>query len=243
MSNNLENNGVGEVQANEIIHKTTEIINQASALTVQNETNEGGSLKAGGEEKVSSYFTNLPIGELIATPFVELAKGQAALCEVYLQTLFQLAYDKPENAAYGSSGNSNETRILKFKFDKPIVESDGTVTKREMEINAPLLALVPLPAFLMDSADVSFEMEVNIATSSNETKVAEISSNLSLDVWKLKSSIAGKVSSNSSSSYSNTQKATYSISAHASQQGTTEGMAKLTSLLTEAMEPIVVDSK
>ena len=36
-----------------------------------------------GNEVVSA-FTDLPMGLLISQPFLEIAKGQAALCEVYL---------------------------------------------------------------------------------------------------------------------------------------------------------------
>ena len=41
-------------------------------------------------------------------------------------------------------------------YTRPIVdEASGAVTPTEFTIDAPLLSLVPLPAFTMDSADVT----------------------------------------------------------------------------------------
>lgn len=37
-------------------------------------------------------FSGLPLGQLICAPIIEVAKGQAALCTVYLDYLFKLAY-------------------------------------------------------------------------------------------------------------------------------------------------------
>lgn len=186
------------------------------------------------KQKAVSYFTNLPIGQLISTPFVEMAKGQAALCEVYVQTLFKIAYE-----AEKGNKQSDNTRILKFAYTRPIVDKvTGKVTQQSFEINAPLLALVPLPAFTMDSTDVKFDMEVNIANAESNTTSGEASTSVDFSFWGTSGNIAGKITNTSNHSYSNTQKATYSISARAVQQAPSEGMSKLTSLLAETMEPI-----
>lgn len=201
----------------------------------------GASFKdAGGN--VSSYFTNLPIGQLISAPFIEMAKGQAALCEVYVQTLFNIAFENSKDAKFGES--ENKTKVLDFTYSKPVVnETDGSVSEQTFRISAPLLALVPLPAFLMDSADVNFSMEVNIANTEETTKEESLNAETKFGFWGFSGNISGKVSSNTKTSSSVTQKATYNISAHASQQPAAEGMAKLTALLAEAMEPINVGGK
>lgn len=198
---------------------------------------EGGG-GVSNDENAASYFSNLPIGDLICTPFIELAKGQAQLCEVYVQTLFKLAYIDPEKAA---GNEDNSTRVLQFSYTRPVVdETNGTVTPTRFTIDAPLLSLVPLPAFTMDSADVNFNMEVNIANSKTKDTSASLDTNVSFGFWKVKGNISGKVSSKSSVTSTSSNKATYSISAHAIQHPAAEGMAKLTSLLAETMEPIAM---
>lgn len=190
------------------------------------------------DENVAAQFTNLPIGELICTPFIEMAKGQAQLCEVYIQTLFKLAYTDPEKAA---GGGDNTTRALQFSYTRPVVdETNGTVTPTKFTIDAPLLSLVPIPAFALDSADVNFNMEVNVANSKTDTTSSSLDTNVSFGFWKVKGSIAGKVSNSNTMTSNSSSKATYTISAHAVQQPAAEGMAKLTSLLAETMEPITM---
>ena len=44
------------------------------------------------KDDASQSFAGLPIGLLICQPILEVAKGQAALCQVYIQTIYQLAF-------------------------------------------------------------------------------------------------------------------------------------------------------
>lgn len=194
------------------------------------------------DENVGASFTNLPIGQLICTPFIEIAKGQMALCEVYLKTLFQLAFEQ-DGAEFGTEASSNKTRVLKFTYTRPVIdEKTGEMSTPEFEINAPLLALVQIPAFTMNDATVSFNMEVNIANNRSSSTTEDVATSVDFSFWKVHSNISGKVSHNSNDSFSKSQKATYSILAHATQQPASEGMAKLTALLAETMEPIRIGS-
>ena len=186
------------------------------AETERNLPKSSGGGTVSNEENSASYFSNLPIGDLICTPFIETIKDIRA------------------------GGEDETTRSLRFRYTRPIVdEASGTVTPTEFIIDAPLLSLVPLPAFTMDSADVNFNMEVNIANTKKEDTSSSLDTNVSFGFWKVKGSISGKVSGSNSMTSSSSNKATYSISAHAVQQPAAEGMAKLTSLLAETMEPIV----
>ena len=157
------------------------------AETERNLPKSSGGGTVSNEENSASYFSNLPIGDLICTPFIELARGQAKLCEVYVQTLFKLAYVDAEKAA---GGEDETTRSLRFRYTRPIVdEASGTVTPTEFIIDAPLLSLVPLPAFTMDSADVNFNMEVNIANTKKADTSSSLDTNVSFGFWKVKGSI------------------------------------------------------
>lgn len=50
---------------------------------------------------VGKGFESLPIGQLICTPLLAVAQGQAELCRVYLDHLFKLAFvnGKPGDGA------------------------------------------------------------------------------------------------------------------------------------------------
>lgn len=228
-----------------VMEAVNEIMSEARAEAVEKPLMEKGDVKdkkdGGGEENVGAYFTNLPIGQLICTPFIELAKGQAELCDVYIDTLFRLAFEKPDDVKYNDAGTGNNTRILKFAYDRPVInESTQTEETKNFVINVPLLSLVPIPAFLIDSADVNFNMEVNIATEEKKESSASAGTNVKFGFWKMSGNIEGKVSSSSNITNTRSQKATYTITAHASQQPAAEGMSKLTALLAETMEPLKV---
>ena len=183
--------------------------------------------------EVVSAFTDLPMGLLICQPFLEIAKGQAALCEVYLETLAKLAYDTT------SSNANKKTRVLSFEYTKPVVDkATGQMQDKTYTINAPLLSLVPVPAFFMEEATVSFSMDVNVSTSDTSQSQEEASMGLSSSFWGVKASMSGKVSSNSTKSRQTSSSAKYDIFARATQKEPAEGMAKLTSLLASTIEPI-----
>lgn len=176
-------------------------------------------------------FAGLPIGLLICTPIIEVAKGQAALCDVYLNTLFKLAYK--DGKADG------ETNIIKFKLERPVTDGQGNVSTQTVAVNAPLLALVPIPAFTMDEITVDFTMEIHDQSSTTNTDHEEASASGSFSYWGFSAQISGKVSHDKSVTNSSGGMAEYKIHARACQQPPSEGMAKLTSLFAGVIEPIV----
>lgn len=103
-------------------------------------------------EEFGRSFATLPMGQLICGPIIAVAQGQSELCRVYLDYLFELAFREgdPEKGI-----NS-----VKFKLPRQIVTPEGDTKTVELEVEAPLLSLVPVPAFTMDEATVQFTMEV-----------------------------------------------------------------------------------
>lgn len=212
-----------------------DILTEKEEMNVKIKTEQISPLK--NAENTASYFTNLPISQLICEPFVAMARGQMELCRVYIDTLFKIAF----NSSASGLDEQNETRVLQMKYSRPVIdETTGEFSVKEFYINAPLLSLVPIPAFTMDSADVDFDMEINIANNITDTQHQEATASSNFSFWGCKCNLSGKVSNQRTSSFSNSQKATYRISVHASQQAPAEGMAKLTALLAETMEPITL---
>ncbi|GHT88164.1 hypothetical protein FACS1894137_16330 [Spirochaetia bacterium] len=165
---------------------------------------------------------------------IEAAKRQQQLTAIYVDNLMKQAYKdgKPDG----------ETNILTFKYQRPAVKEGQTPQYQDATVQAPLLSLVPVPAFLMDALTVDFEMEVKNSDMQNDKTPADVSSKLSYSSWfGLDASITGAVSSDSEHKRSSDSSATYKISARAIQQPPAEGMAKLTSLFAQTMEPIKSD--
>lgn len=189
---------------------------------------------------ITDDFTGLPIGLLICQPIIEVAKGQAELCNVYLDQLFRLAFKTMPDL---TSGDAVEARTIKFKLNRTVVDATSGETKPvTVEVEAPLLALVPIPAFTMEEATVNFTMEVKDSTADKITDASESTMQSSLSVWGFSNSISGKVTTSRENTRSSDKSAKYDIYARAAQQPAAEGMAKLSSIFASVIEPITTGS-
>lgn len=182
-------------------------------------------------DSAAQQFAGLPLGLLLCQPILEAAKGQAALCQVYLETVYQLAFvdGDPTKGA----------KTVTFTFDRLIIDQKtGEESTKQMTLNAPLISLVPLPAFVMDEATVDFSMEVHEQSVDTSEQNTAASTNSSFNLWGCSASITGSVAATTSHTRSTDNTAKYIIHARAVQQAPSEGMAKLTSLFAASMEPL-----
>lgn len=176
-------------------------------------------------------IVGLPLGLLISQPIIEVAKGQAELCHVYLDTLFQLAFTQGKDQAM-------EAKVISFTLNRPVVGDNGETKLVSCQIQAPLLALVPLPAFTMDEATVRFSMEIKSQEVEKDSTSTEAGGSASFSAWGFKAQISGKVSTDREHTRSTDKSAKYEIYARATQQQPAEGMAKLSSIFASVIEPI-----
>ncbi len=187
-------------------------------------------------DQLTDHFVGLPLGTLISQPIIEAARAQARLCEVYLDFLFKLAYEKE------GSGSERKTRVINFNLDRPVIDkTTGKVTTHPIKVEAPLLSLVPVPAFVMDEVNVEFTMEVKEQLTVSQTEKEEFGTNISFGGWGFDASISGSVTTESGHERKSDQSAKYTISARAVQQPPAEGMAKLTSLFASLIEPVEIN--
>lgn len=116
-------------------------------------------------DEVTKSFETLPIDQLICAPILAVAQGQSELCGVYLDYLFELAFEKDDQ------GNPTDTaRVIKFNLNRTVLSPEGDTKIQQVVVEAPLLSLVPVPAFTMDETTVRFTMEVKeVNTSKNTT--------------------------------------------------------------------------
>lgn len=183
---------------------------------------------------IADQFAGLPLGQLIAQPLVEVAKGQAELCEVYLSYLFRMAYKD------GKKGE--QTNILEFTLNRQIISEEGASSVVPIKVQAPLLSLVPVPAFVMDEATVRFNMEVTEQTLSKNTGTEEVTASYGSSFWGCHANITGKVAATQENTRKTDHSAKYEIYARAVQQEPAEGMAKLTSIFASVIEPVMMKS-
>lgn len=180
-------------------------------------------------DEITKSFECLPIDQLICTPIVAVAEGQAELCRVYLENLFRLAFKDKDR---------KEINSIDFNLQRMIVNENGEAKAQDIKVTAPLLSLVPVPAFTMDEATVRFTMEIKEINTQKNEATGEIKTEAGVSGWGFHAKISGKVTSSSTNTRTSDHSAKYEIFARAVQQPPAEGMAKLTSIFASVIEPI-----
>ena len=182
---------------------------------------------------IADQFKGLPIEDLIVSPLVGMAKGQAKLNEVTWKYINEVAFI------------DGETRALDVQINKVMTNPDtGEQTWEEHYAKVPMLPLVPLPSLAVTSADIEFNMEVQTSDVSVDKSASEASMSASASGgwWgmKFKASMAGKVSSSKENTRKTDNSAKYNVKVHAEQLPPTEGMLKLSDALVSMMDPTPV---
>lgn len=190
---------------------------------------------------IASQFVGLPIEDLIVSPMIGMAKGQAKLNDVTWKYISEVAFETDKDTG------KSKTRFLDVQLNRYVTNPDtGEQELQQINSMVPMLPLVPLPSLAITSADIEFTMEVkqsSMSKSSTDAKV-ETSASVSGGFWGVKysASISGSVATHKENTRSTDNSAKYNVKVHAEQLPATEGMAKLSDMLNMMMEPSVVPS-
>jgi hypothetical protein len=188
---------------------------------------------------IADQFAGLPIEELIVSPIVGMAKGQAKLNEVTWKYISEVAFVKDEKTGVTSA------RSLDVEMNRVVTNGDtGEQEIQKLYNKVPMLPLVPLPSLAITSADIEFAMEVKTSEASKSTVATENSYEASAGgKWwgmSFNAKVAGKVATNKENTRSTDNSAKYNVKVHAEQLPPTEGMLKLSDYLTQMLEPSLI---
>ena len=181
---------------------------------------------------------NLPLDMWIVAPLMATARGNAALAETTLDYVRRIAFENPDEP-------DSAPRLLTFnverKYKKPTEDGFGSET---LQIVAPVLALLPIPALLVDEVQIEFSTSVtqikSDAESSSSKKTVSSKSDQSSFLPGTNSAstqLTGGLSVQSDHTRKSDYRSTYTFKLRASQQEVPEGMARLTDMMSAVMEP------
>jgi hypothetical protein len=187
---------------------------------------------------ITSQFSGLPIEDLIVSPLVGMAKGQAQLNDVTWRYISEVAFTKD------SDGNTT-ARALDVQMNRVMTNpEDGSQSIQKIYTQVPMLPLVPLPSLAITSADIEFTMEVKTSEVDKSSKDEEFGFEASASggFWGMKYSVSmsGKVATHKENTRSTDNSAKYNVKVHAEQLPATEGMMKLSDYLTQMLEPSLI---
>jgi hypothetical protein len=187
---------------------------------------------------IADQFAGLPIEELIVSPIIGMAKGQAKLNEVTWKYISEVAFVTDKDG-------KTTARSLDVEMNRVVTNGDtGEQEIQKLYNKVPMLPLVPLPSLAITSADIEFAMEVKTSEASKDTSASENSYEASAGgKWwgmSFNAKVAGKVSTNKENTRSTDNSAKYNVKVHAEQLPATEGMLKLSDYLTQMLEPSLI---
>ena len=188
---------------------------------------------------ISAQFTGLPIEDLIVSPIVGMAKGQAKLNDVTWKYINEVAFVKDKD------GN-NTARSLDVQMQRVMTDpTDGSQSVKTLYSKVPMLPLVPLPALAITSADIAFTMEVKTSEVNKDSSdtAGSFSATASGGFWGMiySATMSGSVATHKENTRSTDNSAKYEVKVHAEQLPPTEGMLKLSDYLTQMLEPSLIE--
>lgn len=141
--------------------------------------------------------------------------------------------------------DSNEEMIVESSQSVQVSKVKSELQENEQERNLPQddshksNSLILQDDNNTDELTVDFDMGLKIPEFGQRQTTATDSTNREYQSWfGLKADITGSVTSDSTHKRHTDSTATYKVYAHANQQPPTEGMAQLTSLFAQTIEPI-----
>ena len=174
------------------------------------------------QDQIIQTDSALSIADLITAPLEAAASAQVALAKNTADFITQVGFEKDYK------GNE-KMRSVRFEVTSPA--EDGA----SISVEAPLIALVPIPNLALEEVNVNFQMEVDSAVKTTE-KAADGDSVSSL-------SVKGKVSSAAANTRETNQSAKYQISVKAKKQEASEALSRLLDVLASTVTPRGIEQK
>lgn len=195
-----------------------------------------------GPLTIAQQFAGLPIEDLIVSPLIGMAKGQAALNDVTWKYISEVAFERVD--PNDKNNTKVKTRFLDVQLNRYVTDPEsGNQMVQQINSMIPMLPLVPLPTLAIKTADIEFTMEVKqseqskSSTDAGATVSASVSGGFFGTNYNV--SMSGSVSTHKENTRSTDNSAKYNVKVHAEQMPPTEGMHKLTDLLGMIMDPSV----
>lgn len=187
---------------------------------------------ADGLVNMGQQFSGLPMQDLIGSPLRAACDAQVMLAGATAKFINEVGFERD------NKGNVLGTRIMDFKFNKPVMDEKGVMKHQEVSLAVPMLSIVNIPSLSVKSVDISFDMEVksSFEEKSSDDKSAKVDAKLG---WgPVSVSVSGSVSSHKENTRKSDNSAKYHVEVHALDNGMPEGLSRVLDILQSAIAPI-----
>ena len=194
---------------------------------------------------ISNVPANTAISAMQALPFSSMIGGPLKSCIEAQAMAARTSWEFIKEVGLNTDEKGQKSAVMvSFSFIK-----DG----RNVQLNVPLLTIVPIPFIAINSVDINFKANISASSSSvseesNHTEFGgsvDADAKLNLGVFSLKANLKANYSSKKDSKATEESKysaeSTIDVAVKASQESMPAGMAKILEMLNTAMD--VVDAK
>jgi len=205
---------------------------------------------------MADQFKGLPMEDLIGGPLMAVCKAQTKLAKSTAEYIKEIGMVEKldDNNEVITTGPDNkpvlETRQVDFSYIQPMQQNsaeregetdnpgDGhSLTQAKVDISAPLLAIVPIPALLIEDVEVEFNMEVKSSVQSKSSHDESVKASASFGWGPFSASVQGSVSSHNEQTRKSDNSAKYHVKVSAKQAETPEGLSKILDMLSKSITP------
>ncbi|MGD1844924.1 MAG: DUF2589 domain-containing protein [Salibacteraceae bacterium] len=172
----------------------------------------------------AAEFQALPLEYVISAPLTGVINAQ------------KVAADTTKNFIDSMLNDDKTPVTVDFETAVNQTAADGSTSSSNVKVSAPLLSIVPVPHIRIDSFTSSFNYQITQvakAATSNE-KALSGSAEVGGNPW-VKASFKGSISSNASKESTTNRSGSIDITVHASESPIPEGLAKILSLMSNAV--------
>ncbi len=204
---------------------------------------------------MAQEFQGLPMSSLIGGPLNAAAQANSSMAMTQVKFLLDTCFNN-KNETQGSTDNTITPIMIDMTLTRGVINKDTsgnvTITPVETTFSLPLLTVVPLNSLAVESADVTFEMQVkssfsdktNDTTSSTTKAGAKISGGASFLGGLIHVSVSGNLSydktdsSTHSTHYQKSNSAKYTVNVKAGQLPLPKGVNTIIEAFTNSIQPI-----
>lgn len=179
-------------------------------------------------EIVGGIVNALPIEKMVAAPLVAAVKAQSEMSLSLAHFIQDVGIDKEGNM-----------RMVTLKYEETAADSsDPTKTTTQTRyVQAPFLAMTGLPNLAVESADISFDLEVKTAEEEVNKNQEDATVTTEYKSWwsPVTAKFTGTVTHSSQQTRSTDTRAKYTFNVSARKQGTPEAFLRIIDAVTNSV--------
>lgn len=186
------------------------------------------------QQGATALLGQIPFPAVIGAPLKAAVEAQAAAAIACADFILSVGFDKEDQA------NARKVKVVTFTFERA---GAGGGQAQTVSLTVPLLAIMPVPFIRIESLTVNFKASIQAIDerSQEEKKSTEFAGQgeaaLGFALWKasVKASVSSKKDSTATSSSKYSVEHTMDVSLHAVQDDMPSGLAKVLTIMTDAI--------